>query len=135
MITGHVINCLLWKSFDHFGPPSKYYPTRTRTMLNFRERILQIISTVLKRHENMFTTIWGIPYISLFDGRMRENKWILNLLIVSLFRSSSPILFSDFTQFGETTIHVFAYTTFYFVKNIGTPATTNKYSLTRNMFI
>ena len=47
--TGHVINCsscyLTIVNTSHFGPPSKHYTKRT--MLNFLDRSLRIISTVL----------------------------------------------------------------------------------------
>ena len=44
IITGHVINYLLWNVFNHFGPRFKQY--HTRTMLNFCERSLRVISTL-----------------------------------------------------------------------------------------
>ena len=48
MITGHVINSSSCRNYSNqFGTPSKHYPQRT--MLNFRDRSLRVISTVLER--------------------------------------------------------------------------------------
>ena len=52
MIPGHMINpssCGIL--FHHFRPPSMYYPKRA--MLNFLDRSVRLIATVLERHTSL----------------------------------------------------------------------------------